>query len=155
MSTTTGGGDGLGIKASVLKVSAAPRLRHNKRLNAITKALATYQPRIKSKVDNLIADFRKTAGDPKDVTAWMMMLAFDIMGEVGYSKDFGSIVSGKEHAAAKAIHDHMTILGIVGMTPWLLYIIGHIPGASAGYAPFFKWCARMIKEKKSVCTCKL
>lgn len=78
-----------------------------------------------------------------------MMLAFDVMGEIGYGKDFGGIVSGKEHPAAKAIHDHMTILGTVGMTPWLLYIIQFIPGASAGYAPFFKWCANMITEKKA------
>ncbi|KAF2795827.1 putative benzoate 4-monooxygenase cytochrome P450 [Melanomma pulvis-pyrius CBS 109.77] len=113
------------------------------------KALATYQPRIKSKVDQLVAKFRKTAGDPKDVTAWTMMLAFDIMGEVGYSKDFGSVVNGEEHEAAKAIHDHMTILGIFGMTPWLLYIIGHMPGALAAYKPFFTWCANMIKEKKA------
>jgi hypothetical protein len=44
----------------------------------------------------------------------MMMLAFDIMGEVGYGQDFGGIVTGKEHPASKAIHDHMSIIGIVG-----------------------------------------
>lgn len=77
------------------------------------------------------------------------MLAFDVMGEVGYGKDFGGLVTGKEHAAAKAIHDHMTILGTVGMVPWLLYVIQFIPGASAGYAPFFKWCSNMIREKKA------
>ena len=42
------------------------------------------------------------------------MLAFDIMGEVGYGQDFGGIVTGKEHPASKAIHDHMSIIGIVG-----------------------------------------
>ena len=44
----------------------------------------------------------------------MMMLAFDIMGEVGYGQDFGGVVSGKEHPAAKAIHDHMSAIGTVG-----------------------------------------
>ncbi|PVH98329.1 putative cytochrome P450 [Periconia macrospinosa] len=114
------------------------------------KALSTYQPRIKSKVDILTAEFLKTAGTPKDVTAWMMMLAFDVMGEIGYGKDFGGLVTGREHAAAKAIHDHMTILGTIGMVPWLLYMIQFIPGAAAGYAPFFKWCGDMIREKKTM-----
>jgi hypothetical protein len=78
------------------------------------------------------------------------MLAFDIMGEVGFGSDFGAIASGKEPAAAKAIHDHMTILGIMDMTPWLLYILQYVPGASAGYAPFFKWCTNTIDKKRAV-----
>jgi hypothetical protein len=116
----------------------------------LNTALSTYQPRIKAKVDMLINEFRNSVGTPKDATAWMMMLSFDIMGEVGYSKDFGSVSSGKEHAAAKAIHDHMTILGVLSATPWLLYMLQFIPRATAGYAPFFAWCASMITEKKSV-----
>jgi hypothetical protein len=62
----------------------------------------------------LTAAFASSATLPKDATAWMMMLAFDIMGEVGYGQDFGGIVTGKEHPASKAIHDHMSIIGIVG-----------------------------------------
>jgi cytochrome P450 len=119
------------------------------RLN-IPKALAVYQPRIKDRVDQLVAELQSTAGEPKDVTAWMMMLAFDVMGEIGYSKSFDCITTGKEHPAATAIHDHMKIFAIGSMVPWLLNIAGYIPGALAGYKPFFEWCGTMIKEKKSV-----
>lgn len=78
------------------------------------------------------------------------MLAFDIMGEIGYSKSFDSIATGKEHPAATAIHDHMKIFAIGSMAPWLLNIAGQIPGALAGYKPFFDWCGTMVNEKKSV-----
>jgi hypothetical protein len=80
----------------------------------------------------------------------MMMLAFDVMGEVAYGRSFDSLVTGKEHPAAQAIHDHMTIFAIGSMVPWLLNIAGHIPGALAGYKPFFDWCGSMIKEKRAV-----
>jgi hypothetical protein len=101
-------------------------------------------------VDALIKKLMEDAGKPQDATAWTMMLAFDSMGEIGFGSDFGAIATGKEPPASKAIHDHMTVLGIVDMAPWLLYLLQFIPGASAGYAPFFKWCADIINEKRAV-----
>jgi len=92
----------------------------------------------------------ESGGKPQNATAWTMMLAFDIMGDIGFGNDFGAVATGEEPAAAKAIHDHMTILGIFDMTPWLLYLLQFIPGASAGYAPFFKWCADTINAKRAV-----
>lgn len=77
-----------------------------------------------------------------------MFLAFDIMGEVGFSKDFDNLATGKEHPAIKGIHDHMLILGILSNVPWLLNIIGSIPGAAAGYTGFFNWCSSEINEKE-------
>lgn len=76
-----------------------------------------------------------------------MFLSFDVMGEVGFSKDFDNLATGKEHPAIKGIHDHMLILGILSNVPWLLNIIGSIPGAAAGYTGFFNWCSSEIKEK--------
>ncbi|KAF2650048.1 monooxygenase [Lophiostoma macrostomum CBS 122681] len=113
------------------------------------KSLRTYAPLIRAKVEQLTSTLASSATAPKDATAWMMMLAFDIMGEVGYGQDFGGIDTGKEHPAAKAIHDHMTILSVVGTVPWLLYLLQFIPGASKGYAPFFKWSTGQIQGKKA------
>ncbi|CAI6342209.1 unnamed protein product [Periconia digitata] len=113
------------------------------------KALSTYQPRIKSKVDLLMDNLLQTAGTPRDVTSWMMMLAFDVMGEIGFGNDFGGLATGKEHEAAQAIHKHMSIIGTVGTVPWLLYLLQFIPGAGSGWAPFINWCGNMISQKKA------
>lgn len=78
------------------------------------------------------------------------MLAFDIMGEIAYSKSFDSLATGTEHPAAKAIHVHMKVYAIGSMVPWLLNAASYIPGALAGYQPFFEWCASLITEKKAV-----
>ena len=79
-----------------------------------------------------------------------MLLTFDIMGEVGFGKDFGGLQTGVEHPAIKAIHDHMKILGIMGTVPWLLNLMSWIPGATKGYAPFFLWCENEVKAKQHV-----
>ena len=79
-----------------------------------------------------------------------MFLSFDIMGDVGFGKDFNSVASGTEHPAIKGIHDHMTVLGVLSNVPWLLNLLACIPGATAGYAGFFSWCANEIKAKQKV-----
>lgn len=79
-----------------------------------------------------------------------MLLSFDIMGEVGFGKDFNNLRTGLEHPAIKGIHDHMIVLAILSHVPWLPNIMGRIPGATAGYFWFFKWCADEIKSKQKV-----
>lgn len=32
--------------------------------------------------------------------------------------------------------------------PWLLNLLGCVPGATAGYSKFFKWCADEMESKK-------
>lgn len=85
-----------------------------------------------------------------DITAWAMFFNFDVMGDVGFGKDFDCLARGVEHSAIKGVHEHMTVLGIVSTVPWLLNIIGSIPGAGAGYTEFFAVCADQIREKYKV-----
>ncbi|KAH7402975.1 putative benzoate 4-monooxygenase cytochrome P450 [Cadophora sp. MPI-SDFR-AT-0126] len=114
------------------------------------KALNTYEPRIKSKVELFIKQLSShtLSSKPFDGTAWSMFLSFDVMGDVGFGKDFGCLESGTEHAAIKGVHDHMEALGILSNVPWLLNILGCIPGATAGYTGFFSWCAAEINAKQ-------
>ncbi|KAK8107523.1 cytochrome P450 [Apiospora kogelbergensis] len=93
-----------------------------------TKVLQQYIPRITEKAD--------------------LYLSFDIMGEAGFGKDFGGLANGQEHPAIKGVHDHMAILSIASHVPWLLNIASRIPGATAGYAPFFNWCTSQIQAKQ-------
>ena len=88
--------------------------------------------------------------EPRNVASWFNYLSFDIMGDVGLGKDFAGVASGQEHPAIKAIHDHMTVLSIGGHVPWLLNLASRIPGCTAGYAPFFNWCAAELKAKQKV-----
>jgi hypothetical protein len=45
----------------------------------------------------------------------------------------------------------MDVLGVPSHVPWLLNLIGRIPGAATGYPGFFKWCADEIESKQKVC----
>ncbi|OCL06104.1 cytochrome P450 [Glonium stellatum] len=112
------------------------------------KALSTYEPRIKSKADLFMSQLLKNSGKPLDVTDWSMFFSFDVMGEVGFSKDFNNLGSGTEHPAIKAVHEHMAVLGVMSNVPWMLNLLGSLPGATAGYSGFFNWCGNEIREKQ-------
>lgn len=39
-----------------------------------------------------------------NVSAWAMFFSFDVMGEVGFGKDFNNLGTGVEHQAIQGIH---------------------------------------------------
>ncbi|KAF2866056.1 cytochrome P450 [Massariosphaeria phaeospora] len=112
------------------------------------KALSTYEPRIKSKVDQFVTKLRTNAGKPLDITAWAMYYSFDVMGDIGFGKDFNSLGTGVEHPAIKGIHDHVAILGALQTVPWLLNLLGSVPGAAGAFSEFFGMCEAEIREKE-------
>ncbi|KAI1646748.1 cytochrome P450 [Daldinia loculata] len=110
------------------------------------KALQTYEPRIRTLVTKLVRQISHKK--VLDATAWSMYLNFDIMGEVGFGKDFGCVSSGTNHPAIQSLRDHMHIVGVLSYIPWLLNIFGHIPGASKAYRPFLVYCQSQVEEKR-------
>jgi hypothetical protein len=86
-----------------------------------------------------------------DVTKWANLVAFDIMGETGFSEDFKGITSGQEHHAIKGIHDHVAVLGLLQTVPWFLNLLSVIPGAAAGFYDFYATCQEPMEKKEKVC----
>ncbi|KAL4999791.1 cytochrome P450 [Aspergillus recurvatus] len=113
------------------------------------KALPTYEPRHQRKVNVLISQIRSRLDQPLNIAQWTMYLAFDVMGLVGFSKDFRQLEDAAEHAAIKELHGQMLILGILKPVPWVLTIIGAIQGLVGNYGQFMTYCADRIAEKKA------
>lgn len=105
---------------------------------------------MKAKADALIEQLYNHSGQSMDATKWANLFSFDVMGEIGFSKDFHSIRSGQEHPASKAVHDHLAILGVMQTVPWLLNLLSIIPGAAAGFSEFFSVCEQEMAEKERV-----
>ncbi|KAI1135583.1 monooxygenase [Hypoxylon sp. FL0543] len=112
------------------------------------KALNAYAPRIKALADTFVSQMSRQKG-PVDATAWSNYLTFDIMGSAGFGKDFGCVASGEKHPAIQAIHDHMYILAVLSHVPWLLNLLGRLPGATEGYVPFWDYCQSQLRAKRA------
>lgn len=101
-------------------------------------------------MDQLMTRLAASNQEPVDFAELSKEFAFDVMGLVGYSTDFGNLSRGRQHEAIKGVGEHMTILGRFTPTPWILYILGCVPGLAKGFTSFFKWCADRVDEKLAV-----
>lgn len=93
---------------------------------------------------------REFAGAPVNITQWSMFYTFDTMGAVGFGKEFRMLDDGAEHSAIKGLHDQMTVLGVLGSIPWLLHMLGAVPGLAGSYEKFTKWCAEQAEQAERV-----
>ncbi|KAH8822588.1 cytochrome P450 [Flagelloscypha sp. PMI_526] len=105
-------------------------------------ALQSYDSQIVSKTNILITQLRSHAAfGPINVTDWISC------GEIGLGKNFGAMETGKQHSVMKGIHEVMWTLGVFATAPWLVRILGAIPGAASEYMNFFHFCERQVAEK--------
>ncbi|OTA99056.1 hypothetical protein M426DRAFT_325461 [Hypoxylon sp. CI-4A] len=110
------------------------------------KACQSYEQRIKVLADQLISHISQRG--IIDVTEKAMYLTFDVMGSVGLGRSMNCVAHNFNHPAIKAIHDHMGIFSIGTHVPYLLNLLANIPKATAGYAPFYKYCHDQVVEKR-------
>ncbi|KAL1642635.1 hypothetical protein SLS58_005406 [Diplodia intermedia] len=105
-----------------------------------TKALAQYDPELQSTI-GIFLDAIATAGEggakAVNVTDWIAYLAYDLMGVVGFGRDFGQLRGGGvEHWAVRALRAQQLFIGVLKPVPWLLNALSKIPGADGPVRPF-------------------
>ncbi|GKU09605.1 unnamed protein product, partial [Fusarium langsethiae] len=114
------------------------------------RAMKIYETRVTKKANSLLCKIAAKAGRTMNITKYSMLFSFDVMGLVGFSKDFQMVESETEHPAIKGVHESMMAIGVLGTVPWLLSMLGKIPGAAGGYARFTRWCHEQLQEKRKI-----
>ncbi|KAH7056899.1 putative cytochrome P450 [Macrophomina phaseolina] len=115
-------------------------------LQQTAKYDAPMQSMISLFLDRLSAP--QQVGKPVDATEWISWLSYDIMGVVGYGKDFGNLRSAHEHAAVKGLREAMISFGVLRQVPWLGNFLAHFPGGEGPMGPFAKYCKDLVAEKR-------
>ncbi|KAL1617437.1 hypothetical protein SLS56_010980 [Neofusicoccum ribis] len=112
--------------------------------------LSRYNANIQSIVDvflNQIGQPEKV-GKPFDVSERVYWLSYDLMGVIGYSRDFGNLKSSQEHAAVQNLRQAQVMLGYLKPVPWLINIMMSLPGASGAIAPFNEYCSQLVLDRQ-------
>ncbi|KAI5861150.1 cytochrome P450 [Durotheca rogersii] len=110
------------------------------------RALGTYKTRLKAKVDLLLS--RIGTGKPVDMTEYGMFYSFDVMGDIGFSKDFQMLLTGEEHPAVAGLHEALDIAGLFTTIPWLMNMLRVVPGATGKFDKFARWCREELNLKR-------
>jgi cytochrome P450 len=103
------------------------------------KALREYETNVETFNATVVSKFKEFHGAPVNVTKWFMLYSFDVMGRLAFGKNYGMLESGVQHDALHLMTEGMAPLGIMPPT-WLFKLLVSIPGLSAGYQKFVKFC---------------
>ncbi|EOD44250.1 putative cytochrome p450 protein [Neofusicoccum parvum UCRNP2] len=117
-------------------------------------AVTDYEPRVQDTVNSLLRALDERAGTSVDISEWVGFFAFDTMGRVAYSQDFGMLDRGEgtvevdgRSTSISALHETTKVFGILGPVPWLIKMI--IQTNLAGeLAAFQQWCHSTMKYKQ-------
>jgi hypothetical protein len=86
-----------------------------------------------------------------DVTRWVSLFAWDVMGKVGFGKDFGQVSGGGlEHWAVKALKDQSIFVAYTKPVPWVLNAASNIPYADRAVRPFREYCNSLVDENMGI-----
>ncbi|GME37966.1 cytochrome p450 [Neofusicoccum parvum] len=89
----------------------------------------------------------KYCGKPVNVTNWISWLGYDIMGVVGFGRDFDCLRKAIDHPAIKQMHEFGFALGLLKHVPWLGNILGRMPGGQTAMEPYARYCRDLVREK--------
>ena len=104
------------------------------------RALKAYEIKVDSFNDKIVRRFAEFQGGPVNVTKWFHLYSFDVMGQLAFGKDYGMLDSGEMHATLELVSKGMKLLAFM-IPMWILRMLVAIPGATADFVRFNKFCA--------------
>ncbi|KAI0191340.1 cytochrome P450 [Astrocystis sublimbata] len=117
-----------------------------------TKNLNAYEQRIIDHTNTLISQFHQISNEGKAiiVTDWFYWYAFDVIGDVAFSKSFDMLRDKKWHFAVILLRRAMSLLGPFSPVPWLAQIAFHFLSRMFLIRDWFKmmrWCKQVMEER--------
>jgi cytochrome P450 len=94
-------------------ISSIYSLEQLKKLEpAVDTAISLFIERVKEVTSN---------GEMIDMSKWAQLFAFDVIGEVTFSKPFGFLAAGKDDGSFQAIDEALVSASWIGQVPWLYW----------------------------------
>lgn len=122
------------MKPNVYSLQTEPKiLDHNRRRRDwdpafSMKALASYEPNIIRNAELLLHQLeRLSTMGPVDVKEGMLWFGFDVMGELGFGRSFGTLKEGKTSHIVHLVELGVRAINVMGNVPYLSYILRMLP----------------------------
>lgn len=84
-----------------------------------------------------------------DFVSQPVVYTWDVMGDLAFGKPFTNMITGKEHPAIHAMHDHVGVIGSVVAIPWFPVLI-KATGLNIGFTEFSAITSKILEDKERV-----
>ena len=85
-------------------------------------ALKDLEPHVNAAIETFLSKMATFKGQSIDMGKWTQLFAFDIIGEVTFSKSFGFMEAGSDDGSFNAIETALRSAAWIGQVPWLYWL---------------------------------
>lgn len=112
-----------------------------------TKALAGYHENIYRNADMLLDQIEKLSKKgPFDLKESLLCFGFDMMGELGFARSFGTLKDGKTSHVVHLVELGVRAINTIGNVPYLAHIMRFLPSPIQA---FESWLEAAVKWRMS------
>ncbi|KAF2109828.1 cytochrome P450 [Lophiotrema nucula] len=118
--------------------------------------LKRFEPWVDKAIKNLLAKLSTLGTTSVDMGRWAQLFAFDVIGEVTFSKPFGFVDAGKDDGSFNQIDIALKSAAWIGQVPWLFWahdrvspLIGNWLGVGARHGSLRALAASETASRKS------
>ncbi|KAI9713247.1 MAG: hypothetical protein M1820_001234 [Bogoriella megaspora] len=86
------------------------------------ESLKDLEPYVDDAVRVFLSNMEKSKGQSIDMGNWVQLFAFDVIGEVTFSKPFGFMENGRDDGSFKAIQAALWSASWLGQVPWVYWM---------------------------------
>ncbi|KAK4979473.1 hypothetical protein LTR66_004281 [Elasticomyces elasticus] len=119
------------------------------------ESLKELEPYVDDAVDRFMGHMQDREGETVDMGKWVQLFAFDIIGEVTFSKPFGFMDVAADDGSFSQIEGALRSAAWIGQVPWLYWlhdflspVIGNHLGISARHGSLRTFASREITARK-------
>ncbi|KAI8301864.1 Cytochrome P450 monooxygenase gsfF [Colletotrichum sp. SAR11_240] len=117
--------------------------------------LKELEPYVDSAIHVLFDKLNEMVGQTVDMGNWVQLYAFDVIGEVTFSKRFGFMDVGSDDGSFKQIENALQSAAWIGQVPWLYWlhdyfspVIGTWLGIASRHGSLRKFAAREVAARQ-------
>ncbi|KAF4850299.1 Cytochrome P450 monooxygenase andK [Colletotrichum siamense] len=117
--------------------------------------LKELEPYVDSAIHVLFDKLNEMVGQTVDMGNWVQLYAFDVIGEVTFSKRFGFMDVGSDDGSFKQIENALQSAAWIGQVPWLYWlhdylspVIGTWLGIASRHDSLRKFAAREVAARQ-------
>lgn len=100
-------------------------------------------------VHDWLDQLAKCEGKPVNTSLFSLLIPFDIMGKMGYSKDFGTVKAGVENHMLEMIESTFRAIGLTGTVTWPIDLSARFK-LGKEQIEFEKMASDMVDERLAV-----
>jgi cytochrome P450 len=114
-----------------------------------SEAIQNYENRVIMYTDKLSTQIESCKSEPINITKWLALFAFDLMGDLAFGQSFDSLGKGEFHWGTKLLRDSGQGHVVLGKLPWLIEIMVRLqPFMTTEMQTFYNWCAEQAEKRR-------